>query len=130
MGFTVEGGKVRNKGRLVILKSSSLIPRLLVGFHDSAVGGHAGEFKTYLRIAEEWYWVGMRKSIQKYVQGCDVCQRQKALTTHPAGLLQPLPIPTLIWDDVSMDFIEGLPLSQGQIRYLWWWIDSQSTPIS
>ncbi|KAJ9568381.1 hypothetical protein OSB04_004347 [Centaurea solstitialis] len=55
----------------------------------------------------------MTNTIREFVQACDTCQRYKAATTAPAGLLQPLPIPNAIWDDISLDFITGLPKSKG-----------------
>ena len=99
--------------RVVIPATSTLIPKLLFKFHDSAAGGHNGEFKTYLRIAVHWYWVGMRKRVAQYVRACSVCQTQKASHQQPQGLLQPLTMPAHVWDEVSMDFVEALPKSGG-----------------
>jgi hypothetical protein len=37
------------------------------------------------------------------------CQRVKVEHRHPAGLLQPLPIPKCKWEVVTMDFITKFP---------------------
>ncbi|KAJ9542106.1 hypothetical protein OSB04_028612 [Centaurea solstitialis] len=113
VGYTVTQGRLMYKDRLVIPHNSSFIPKLLQEYHDSASGGHSGEFKTYQRLASEWFWVGMRRAVHEYVQKCEICQQQKAVNTRPSGLLQPLPIPSQVWDDLTMDFIEGLPRSKG-----------------
>jgi hypothetical protein len=60
----------------------------------------------------------MRKDLRKFIRECEICQQNKYENTSPAVLLQPLPIPTQIWSDISIDFIEGLPLSHGHSMIL------------
>lgn len=57
----------------------------------------------------------MRAEIKKFIRHCEVCQRCKVDNLRSAGLLQPLSIPDRIWTSISMDFIDGLPTSQGYI---------------
>lgn len=55
----------------------------------------------------------MRSDVKKFVAACLECQTMKYSTQKPTGLLQPLPIPSQVWEDVFMDFITGLPSSRG-----------------
>lgn len=57
---------------------------------------------------------GANSGLVEYVKSCGVCQTQKASTLSPAGLLQPIPLPNLVWEHVTMYFVEGLPKSQGK----------------
>jgi len=101
------------KERLVLAKSSKWIPKILLEFHSSKIGGHSGFFRTYKRISSILYWEGMKSTIMEFIKGCEVCQENKHSTLKPAGLLQPLPIPTNVWADISIDFISGLSKAKG-----------------
>lgn len=72
-----------------------------------------GTLKTFHRLQDNFYWPGMRKDVRDFVAQCPVCQIIKYETRRPSGLLQPLPIPTVIWEDLFLDFITGLPPSNG-----------------
>jgi hypothetical protein len=101
------------KGKVFLNPVSSFISKVLAYGHSSPVGGHFGYHKTLARIKHNFLWSGMRGMVKDYLKECDVCQRFKNDSMKPSGLLQPLPIPTRIWTDISMDFIEGLPSSNG-----------------
>lgn len=60
----------------------------------------------------------MRRDVIKFVKDCTVWQPSKYLATTLAGLLQPISLPTQVWDEVTIDFIEDLPRSEGWILYL------------
>ena len=70
--------------------------------------GYNGEYKACLRLVVDWFWEGMRNTVTKFVRECLVCQQQKASHLQAVELLQHLPIPLLVWEDASMDFVEGL----------------------
>jgi transposase InsO family protein len=42
---------------------------------------------------------------------------------RPTGLLQPLSIPALKWEDISIDFIVGLPLTSHKFKSIWVIVD-------
>uniref|UniRef100_A0AAQ4PFE3 Integrase catalytic domain-containing protein n=1 Tax=Gasterosteus aculeatus aculeatus TaxID=481459 RepID=A0AAQ4PFE3_GASAC len=60
----------------------------------------------------------MEPEVREYVEACSVCARNKTSSTSRMGLLQPLPIPSRPWSDISMDFVTGLPVSQGNTTVL------------
>ncbi|OAP08286.1 hypothetical protein AXX17_AT2G06770 [Arabidopsis thaliana] len=112
-GFAVKDNRLWYKNRLVIPNNSQFIPLILSEGHEGKLGGHYGVFMTIKRIQQSFHWTGLVKDVQRFLVECQVCQTHKTSTRSPAGLLQPLPIPEKVWEDLNMDFIEGLPFSNG-----------------
>jgi hypothetical protein len=65
----------------------------------------------------------MKRETARYVSECDTCRKVKADYMKPKGLLQPLSIPDWKWDDISIDFIVGLPLTACKIDSIWVIVD-------
>ena len=55
----------------------------------------------------------MRKDVEQFVANCHTCHRTKPRRHASHGTLLPLPVPDRPWQDISMDFIVGLPKSMG-----------------
>lgn len=43
--------------------------------HDLPFGGHMARDKTLSRITPRFYWKGMSKAVEDYIQHCEECQR-------------------------------------------------------
>uniref|UniRef100_A0A3P9H4I7 Integrase catalytic domain-containing protein n=1 Tax=Oryzias latipes TaxID=8090 RepID=A0A3P9H4I7_ORYLA len=49
----------------------------------------------------------------EYVAACTTCARSKTSNSPPSGLLHPLSTPGRPWSHIALDFVTGLPPSQG-----------------
>lgn len=92
------------KGRYVIHRTSIFVQLLLKEYHDSSVGGHSGELKTDLRLAA--VWLVRNEKMLLHMDRNVTCQQPKTSQLRPAGLLQPLPPPELVWEEITMDFLK------------------------
>lgn len=111
--ISVQNGILHFKRRMFLSRDSSAIPAILAECHDAPTAGHPGARRTLARVAGSFYWAGMRSDVNNYVAACVTCQATKYIRDKPNGLIQPLPIPDLVWEAALMDFIVGLPKSQG-----------------
>ena len=112
--YTWRKGLLLYKGRVIVPNDAALRAKLLHEMHDTKVGGHLSVLRTFKKLGQQFYWPGMHRSVQDYVKGCAICQKIKAETLAPVGLFQPFPIPCQVWDDITLDFIKGLSVSQGK----------------
>ena len=99
--------------RLCVPKDSSLRRRILFEGHDSLTAGHPGYVRTLNAVRKSYFWPGMKRDVLNYVKSCLSCQRIKAERVKMPGKLEPLDIPEMKWECISMDFITGLPSVQG-----------------
>ncbi|KAL0556479.1 hypothetical protein IC582_004993 [Cucumis melo] len=123
-GFSISshGGLVFER-RLCVPSDSMIKTELLSEAHSSPFSMHPGSTKMYQDLKRVYWWRNMKREVAEFVSRCLVCQQVKAPRQKPAGLLQPLSIPEWKWENVSMDFITGLPRTLRGFTVIWVVVD-------
>nr|GEW91247.1 retrotransposable element Tf2 [Tanacetum cinerariifolium] len=109
--------------RLVVPNDASLREALLTEAHSSPFSVDLGSTKMYHYLKQHFRWSGMKRDVATFVSKCLICQQVNIEHQRASGLLQPLDIPIWKWDEISMDFVTGLPRTQRRHDAIWVVVD-------
>jgi transposase InsO family protein len=101
------------QGRIYVPNRKDLRDRILKEHHDPPDIGHPGQHRMLEMVKRTFWWPSLRKDVKRYVKGCDSCQRNKIQHQVKAAPLHPLLTPQYPWEEISIDMIGPLPMSQG-----------------
>ncbi|KAK1620721.1 hypothetical protein QYE76_026238 [Lolium multiflorum] len=118
-----ESGSLWFQKRICVPDIAEIKEVILREAHQTPYSIHPGSTKMYMDLKELFWWNNMKREIAQYVAECHTCQRVKAEHQSPAGKLQPLPIPEWKWEDIGMDFITGLPMTNKKKDMIWVIVD-------
>lgn len=114
----VTQGLLRYRERLWLPNYEPLTTRIIQTTHDSFLAGHPGRDATIALLCRKFFWPGINQDVRRFVRNCEVCGRTTIWRDKKKGLLKPLPIPKRVWQEISMDFITGLPPSENDCTTL------------
>ncbi|KAK3241898.1 hypothetical protein CYMTET_48379 [Cymbomonas tetramitiformis] len=99
--------------QLVLGEGSPLREIVFREAHDSLAAGHTGRDTTLERVLRRFWWKNASDDVGAWVASCPTCQAVKTRSSYPDGLLNPHSIPpSRNWQDVGVDFVTGLPLTE------------------
>ena len=65
-------------------------------------------------VTRNYWWLGVTKNIERYVERCDICQRMKNRMEVLAGNLKLSEVLEKPWSHLIVDFIMKLPVVAGK----------------
>ena len=105
-------GRLLYRGKFYVPAYGPLRLYLIQMHHEVPVAGHSGQSKTPELISRNYHWPKMRQDVERFVRNFHTCRQSKTSRHAPFGVLRPLAIPQQPWQDISMDFVMGLPRSK------------------
>lgn len=87
-------------------------------FHEDPLFSHFGVNKTFHRIAEQYFWPGLKSDLKKYIYNCQTCNEQKASQLGRAGLMGAPKNISHPFQLLSMDLMGPFPKSKNGNAYI------------
>ena len=111
--FFLKNSPMDRVAKIVVPDDQKLKTRLLAEFHDGESECHPGVQRTYLKLSQWYFWRDMYRDVLEYVTSCLTCMQWKTSSKKKNGRLMPMPTPSECWEVVGVDYITGLPESNG-----------------
>ena len=111
-GYQEEAGYLFFHNRLCI-PAGSTRDFLIWELHGGGLAGHFGITKTLSALEDRYYWPHLHRDVRRLIVRCSICTISK-LTKQNSGPYLPLPVPESPWQEVSLDFVLGLPRTRRQ----------------
>jgi len=121
-----EAGRIWYRANRYVPESNALHLRIIEGFHDTALTGRLGCAKAFDLLDRQQCWKEMLNNVDRYVWHCHSCQWSWSSIHSTFGMLWPLPVPQKPLDDLSMNFVIGIPECKG-FDVIWVEVDRVST---
>ena len=106
--WSIKEELVLKENWIYIPEKRGLRTEIIQLYYDIPVEGHGGRWKMVELVRKNYWWPGIMKEVRRYINRCNVYQKNKNCTE---ALVEKL-IPEKPWKHISVDFITKLPLVQ------------------
>uniref|UniRef100_A0A8C1ZPY0 Gypsy retrotransposon integrase-like protein 1 n=1 Tax=Cyprinus carpio TaxID=7962 RepID=A0A8C1ZPY0_CYPCA len=97
----------KGSNRLVIMDEKQEERVLQECHHNQGTGGHQGRARTYHKIVQSYYWLGLMEDIKQWIYHCPQCQHNDTIKTP---VMHPIKV-TEHWTIIGMDLVWPFPVT-------------------
>jgi len=100
--------------KVYVSKDEKLRAEIIQLHHDMPVAGHGGQWKMVELVTRNYWWLGVTRDVERYMEGCNLYQRIKNRMEEMAGKLKLSEVSEKPWTYLMVDFIMKLLVVAGK----------------
>ena len=110
----MEKNLVLKEEKVYVPKYEMLRTEIIQLHHNTLVARHGGKQKTMKLVMRNYQQPEVMQDVERYIEGCNICQRIKNRTEVTIGKLMLNEVPEKLWIYLTVDFIMKLLVVAGK----------------